>query len=139
MRRGRKVRDEAQRYHFAPEKNDVLPQVTERKEGEENRETLRLFPVFVLLMLKTRRGKVRTPRTASVGPRRHADENTPSFLAALRAPLLKNYWHKATGPCKTLILGTRADRRLFKTELFFLIYVEQYLFFFLCLYMNVLM
>lgn len=37
------------------------------------------------------------------------------------------------------VLGTRANRRLFETELF-LIYVEQYLsfFFFLCMYMNVL-
>lgn len=49
-----------------------------------------------------------------------------------------NYWHKTTSPCTFIVLflfvlGTRANRRLFKTELF-LISVEQYLSFSMCVH-----
>lgn len=66
------------------------------------------------------------------------DENTPSFLTVLRAPLPPSFKLLAQtnqSPCKIFVLGTRANRRLFKTELF-LIYVEYFFsFFYVCTWM----
>lgn len=99
----------------------------EKKKKKKIGEALHLFPVFVLLILKTRRGgKVGQPElllSVLTGYRR---KHSVLFLTALRAPSLKLLAQTGPGPPtvkkKTFVLGTRADRRLFKTELF-LIYV----------------
>lgn len=55
MRRGWKPQDEVQQYHF-PQRNNVLPLVTERKAYKKRNASF--ISVFVLLILKTRRRKV---------------------------------------------------------------------------------